>query len=125
VNIVYGDKCSSFTIRPICVTHTLNFVVFAMCGARTFLPQYVAEDQHRTSRMSLYASRCICLFVDTTEFFVYQMHRYENWSTLGLKALFQQVLNINYNLFFFVVSVLVYKMLRPDKKTYCLLESMQ
>jgi len=65
------------------------------------------------------------LFVDTTEFFVYQMHRYENWSTLGLKALFQQVLNINYNLFFFVVSVLVYKMLRPDKKTYCLLESMQ
>ena len=53
---------------PVRVTHTVNFVLFLLCGGRTFLARYDRKEDLWTTRVSLYASRGICFFVVGTEY---------------------------------------------------------
>ena len=109
---------------PVCVTRAVNFVVFALCWARTHLPHHVAEDEHWTSRVSLYASRLICVFVVVTEWFLYFFRGYGSWASDVLEAVFEQVWIFNFNLFLLFVSVRVYNTLCPDRQVHCLLSSL-
>jgi len=104
---------------PVSVTHTLNFLLFLMCGGRTFLARYHRKEDLWTTRVSLYASRGICFFVVGTEWFVNRWHGYRTWGYLAVGSLFQQVQSITLNLFVCFVVVAIFNAIRPNRRVFC------
>lgn len=106
---------------PVRVTHTVNFVLFLLCGGRTCLARYSHEEDLWTTRLSLYASRCICFFVVGTAWFANSWHGHETWASLTVGYLFQQAQCLTVNLFGFFVLVAVHNAIRPNRRVVCVL----
>jgi len=106
---------------PVQVTLAVNSVLFVLLWALTYLPSRVGDDPHWTTRVSLCASRYICVFIVTAEWFLYMKRGYVSWATDALAAVFGQVCIFNTNLFALFVAVRLYNTLRPDRKVHCML----